>query len=173
MKTIELKLYKFSELSETAKEKAVEDLADINFYYDWWEYVFDDAEKVGIKLTWFDIENYCNGEFYDDPLTVAGKIISLHGSHCDTYKTAEQFINDRDKLVEKYSDGITIDRVDENNEYEFDTDLDDLEAEFLRSILEDYRILLSKEYDYLTSSDAIIETIEANDYDFTEDGKLY
>jgi len=31
---------------------------------------------------------------------------------------------------------------------------------------------LSNEFDYLTSEDAIIETIEANDYYFTEDGKL-
>ena len=29
----------------------------------------------------------------------------------------------------------------------------------------------SHEYEYLTSREAIIETIEANDYDFTENGK--
>ena len=29
------------------------------------------------------------------------------------------------------------------------------------------------EYDYLTGKEAIIETIEANDYDFTAEGELY
>jgi hypothetical protein len=32
---------------------------------------------------------------------------------------------------------------------------------------------LETEYDYLTSEEAIIETIEANEYEFTEDGELY
>lgn len=33
--------------------------------------------------------------------------------------------------------------------------------------------LLEKEYDYMTSEEAIIETIEANDYQFLESGKQY
>ena len=33
--------------------------------------------------------------------------------------------------------------------------------------------MLKANYDYLTSREAIIETIEANEYDFTIDGKLY
>ena len=32
---------------------------------------------------------------------------------------------------------------------------------------------LEKEYDYLTSEDAIIESLQANDYEFTEGGKIY
>ena len=32
---------------------------------------------------------------------------------------------------------------------------------------------LEKEYDYLTSEDAIIESLQANDYEFTEDGNIY
>ena len=37
---------------------------------------------------------------------------------------------------------------------------------------EGYRVMLASEYDYLSSEEAIIETIEANDYDFTAEGKL-
>ena len=48
-----------------------------------------------------------------------------------------------------------------------------LEAEFLKSILEDYSIILQKEYEYLTSREAVEETIEANDYHFTENGNLF
>jgi len=37
---------------------------------------------------------------------------------------------------------------------------------------EEYLSLLRQEYEYLTSKDAIVETIQANDYEFTEEGKL-
>ena len=46
------------------------------------------------------------------------------------------------------------------------------EDDFLQSLCEDYRIILRNEYEYLTSEEAIIETIESNEYYFTEDGKL-
>jgi hypothetical protein len=49
----------------------------------------------------------------------------------------------------------------------------ELDNEFKKSIEEDYRRLLSKEYDYLTSAEAIKETIEANDYEFLSTGKMY
>ena len=50
----------------------------------------------------------------------------------------------------------------------------------LESLLDELRIdacqeiysALQKEYEYLTGDEAIIETIEANEYDFTADGKL-
>jgi predicted transcriptional regulator len=32
--------------------------------------------------------------------------------------------------------------------------------------------MLQKEYEYLTSEEAIIETIEANEYEFTEKGEM-
>ena len=57
-------------------------------------------------------------------------------------------------------------------EYGDPEDLEDLNKEFLRSLCEDYRIILQKEYEYLTSEEAIIETIEVNEYEFTEEGEL-
>jgi len=33
--------------------------------------------------------------------------------------------------------------------------------------------MLQKEYEYETSEEAIVETIKANEYEFTEDGNLY
>jgi hypothetical protein len=38
------------------------------------------------------------------------------------------------------------------------------------AMLEEYIVLLRKEYEYLTSRDAIIETIMANEYLFDESG---
>jgi hypothetical protein len=53
-----------------------------------------------------------------------------------------------------------------------EVDTEDIDANFLRSLLEDYRIMLQKEYEYLTSEETIIETIEANEYEFTEKGEM-
>jgi hypothetical protein len=49
----------------------------------------------------------------------------------------------------------------------------ELESEFEADLISEYAHMLQREYDYLTSEEAIRETIEANDYDFTEDGKLF
>ena len=97
-------------------------------------------------------------------------IIDNHGDTCETYRTAETYLKDKDNLIymaERDENGDFV------NEYDLDGDLDDLDSEFLKSILEDYRIILSKEYDYLTSEEAIRETINANEYEFYEDGEMY
>lgn len=171
----ETKTYKFNELPEDIQNKVIEKYYDINVDYEWWESVYDDAANINLKITEFDINRgrYAKGDFIETAFETANLIIANHGEHCETYKTAKDFITDYNELVKKYSDGININIVIEDNEYEFDNDLDDLEHDFLYSLLEDYAIILKKEYEYLTSREAIIETIEANDYDFTEHGIIF
>ena len=173
MKVRKTNVYDFSELSDEAKENAVLKLADVNIFSDWYENVYYDAEYTALlKITGFDIDrgSYCKGDFIEDAESTAQKIMSEHGKDCETLQTAREYMQNREKLVAKYSDGINTDIVDEDNEYDFDNDCDELGNEFLRSILEDYRIILSKEYDYLTSKEAITETIEANEYEFDVNG---
>ena len=67
---------------------------------------------------------------------------------------------------------MKTDVVAEGNEYAFDGAADDLEYMFLHDLLEDYADILQRECDYLQSEEAIIETIKANEFWFTEDGKL-
>lgn len=175
MKTVQVNIYKFSELSETAKQKAIEKHSDINVDYQWWECTYEDAKNIGLKITGFDLDraDYCKGEFIETPTYIANKIMTEHGEHCETYKTAVNFLAEYVNLAERYSDGIKTDIVTEENEYEFDSEADELETEFLSSLLEDYKTILKHEYEYLTSEEAIIETIEANEYEFTEDGERY
>jgi len=174
MKTVTINIYQFSELTDEAKENAIKKLCDINVASDWWNSTYEDAAQVNLKIKGFDIDrgSYVKAEFIESANNTAELILMNHGESCETYKTAKTFLQDWNNLVSKYSDGVKTDVVTEDNEYDFDNEADDLENEFLESISEDYRIILSKQYDYLTSEDAIIETIEANDYYFTEDGKL-
>lgn len=172
MKTIEIKLYSFSELSEDAKEKAINELQDINFYDDWFDFIYDDAKEIGIKITGFDIDrgSYCNIENFDDWHIIADKIISNHGEHCETYKIAESFLKERDEII---NTAIRDENGDFENEYEIDNLIDDLEEAFKDDLSEEYLSILRKEYEYRASDEGIIEAIEANEYDFTEDGKIY
>jgi hypothetical protein len=175
MKTVTINIYQFSELSDEAKENAIKELYDINTDFDWWNSIYEDARQVNLKIKGFDIDrgSYVKAEFIESANNTAELIIINHGESCETYKTAKSFIEDWNNLVYKYSDGIKTDTVTEDNEYDFDNEADDLEGEFLKSISEDYRIILSNEYDYRTKDEAVIETIEANDYNFTENGILY
>ena len=61
----------------------------------------------------------------------------------------------------------------EYEEYNESDDYKELCEEFQRTICEDYLIILQMECEYLTSEEAVIETIEANEYEFTVDGDLY
>jgi hypothetical protein len=146
-----INIYKFDELSDKAKENALIHLWNVNVdHFDWWNSTYDDAKNIGLKLTGFDLDRgrYCNGEWIGDPTEVAENIIREHGVDCETYKDAHAFLC----LIEP--DGEDI-------------------RGFLHHLLEDYRLMLQEEYEYLISEEAIIEAIEANDYEFTEDGRLF
>jgi len=168
MKTVTLNLYKFNELSESAKETAISELAYINTEIDWWESIYEDAKMIGLKITSFDLDRNRNakGEFITSASEVIEEILGSHGENCETYKTALKYKKSFLGISVKYKDKGE-DNWDEQSEIE------DTEDEFLNDILEDYSIILQHECDYLTSKEQIIETIEANEYDFTEDGKLY
>lgn len=177
MKTIttQTDVYKFVELSEDAQQSAIENLFDINVDYEWWESTYDDAAEIGLKITSFELGrgSKITGELTSSGTCTAYKIIENHGEKCGTYQLAKTFLSDWSKLVEKYSDGVRLDIVAEDNDYEFDQEANDLENDFRKDLLEDYLSTLTKECDYLMSRAAIVETIESNDYDFTVDGKLY
>ena len=173
MRTIETEVYKFAELSEEAKRRVLDKLYDINLDHEWWDSTIDDADRAGLILNEFDLyHGNIDGTFKWSAEECAGLILADHGEECETYKTASEYMKERGELVTKYSDGKDTERVAEDNEYEFDCDCDELDKDFLRSILEDYRIILDKEQQYLSSEEVIIETIEANEYEFTIDGKM-
>lgn len=174
MKTVRIKIYKFNELNEQAQVKAIEQMSDINVYFDWWSFTYQDAETVGIKITEFDLgRGTIKGELNISLTESCELILANHGESCETYKTAKAYLAEWAKLVKEHSDGVDTDKVCEDKQYEFDELADELEKQFRLSILEDYRILLQHEYDYLSSAEAIKETIIANEYDFTADGKQY
>lgn len=176
MRIIEVKLYKFNELNEEAKKKALDKLQLINVEFNnWFDSDYEDANRVGIKITGFDLgrANSISLEFIEGAEEVAREILKEHGEGCDTFEAATNFLKDKDNLVYELSDKIETERVAEGNEEEFDERCDSLEEEFKKEIEACYFKQLHSSYEYLISEEAIKETIEANEYEFTEEGEKY
>jgi len=156
MRTIETVVYNFDELTEDAKNKAVIDFGNINIEDEWWINIFEDAKNIGLEITAFSLDraNYCNGKFINSAEECAENIIKEHGEDCDTYKIAKDYLSDREIILKSMDDS------------------DGADSEFLDNILDAYKSLLKKEYEYQTSDEVIIETIKSNEYEFTIDGKI-
>ena len=161
MKTLQINLYEFSELSDSAKENALSELHGINVDSSfWYEGVEEEVKQYGAKHLHFDIDRrqYCDLGI-TDAKSFALEISKNHGAICETWKTANAYLEALEKLEKRL--GRTGTRAEA------------LSSGFIRAIQYDYLKLLETSYDYLTSKEAIIETIEANSYTFTESGKLY
>ena len=171
-----INVYRYDELSEEVKERVLERMSDVNVDYKWWEFVFEDAETIGLKLEAFDLGStyrgaYCDGTWIDDAEEAAEKILQEHGEECETYKDALDFQAELKQAMLIYERHEDYDP--ESMEFEDSAEYEDMCEEFLRTLLEDYRIILEKEYEYLTSEEAIVDTIEANEYEFTKDGEIW
>ena len=162
--TINERVYHFEELTPEAQDKAIEELANIiqvDVFYA--ESILEDAKEAGINIDEYDLyRRTIGGKLTESAEDVANKIIADHGPDCDTYKTARAYLGELSTL--KGIHGIA-DMEDE------DLDTEDIDNDFRRAILEDYLSLLRREYEYQGSREAIIETINANEYGFFEDGK--
>jgi hypothetical protein len=175
MRIIEIKLFKFEELSKEAQQIAINKNLEINLNYEWWDSIYEDAKNIGLKINGFDLDRNknCTGNLSQAFEDICIDIIKNHGEECETYKTAKKYLSKFNNLVTQYSDGIETEKVKEDKEWDFDNDCKNLEIDFLNDILEDYSNILQKEYEYLYSDESIKETLIANEYYFTEEGKIY
>ena len=176
MRTIEIKAYQFKELDETTKQKVIEDNLHINVEHDWWDCTYETLRECGIKVNSFDIgrRQECEIKFLEEEHWVATNIVNTFGEAMEIVKDAKNFIKDRDTLVKKYGEGNDTDGYSVKYELydDFDEDVEGIAIDLKKNL--EYEILrwLRDEYEHLTSKYAIIETIEVNEYEFTEEGKL-
>ena len=176
MKEIVTKVFEFDELDDAAKDKAREWYREGAIDHDWWENTFEDASRIGLRITSFDLGRGENitGEFkyFDQARQCASLIMSEHGLNCRTFKTAESFLSAMKALDEE------IAKADGDNEESPDYEVwqdkrGELEEEFLRSLLRDYLHILRDEMEFLMSDEQVDESIRINEYTFTETGKRF
>lgn len=149
--------YTFDELNDSAKEVA-RDWFRESLDGEWsWKAIKDDAEMVGLNVC--ELGRVNDGSFVVNAIDTADRITKEHGDMTETYKSAQDFLHAH-ALVDADLENNTIE--DQQQE---------LETEFLKSILEDYRIMYEKEVEYQASNEQVDDSIRTNAYTFTEDGK--
>lgn len=164
-----INIYQFNELSENAKENAINRLSNINIDHDWFYY--DDAETVGCKIEGFNLDRaQIDFSLCESLENVCNLILKNHGEKCETYYLASKTLDSLKELQSKLEGAKSVENDDDI--YDLENEIEELEKEFEKNLGEEYLSMLNREYDYLTSSEAIIETIEANEYEFLENGQL-
>lgn len=143
------KVYKYKELNEKAKEMARDWYRGHLNDDEWWEYVYTDAENIGLHINGFSLEeNTINSELTKDAEQVCKIIFAEHGEQCDTYQFALKWT----------AQFITGDHDD---------------TDFRRRLQSIYLKHLDAEWTYINSNESIADNIECNEYEFTQDGKRY
>jgi hypothetical protein len=169
MKEITIKLYEFDDLSVDVQRKVIERHRRINVNGCWYDSIYEDAKKIGLKINEFSIyyqrirgeviTSAKRGEFITSAIDCAINILKEHGEQLETYEMALNFINDRFKIHREKS----VDKC---------RDLRDNIDDFKRSLLEYYFINIRREYGYQLSDKMVIKSIRANGYTFEEDGTI-
>lgn len=153
MKEKTIKIYTFDELLPKVQEKVIERFRE-TISYDFSDWILEDANTVGVKITAFDIyEKVCEIEFRHSDIATAEAITKEHGESCETYKAAKEYLN----------------AITENTPEEEEQKLTD---RFKKSIEKEYLRMLTAEYDYTQSDEHIIEFIKDNEYYFRENGTI-
>jgi hypothetical protein len=203
MKTIEIKLYSFNELSEEAKKVAIEEIQNDNNFldYDWYESTYEHYFEI-IKEAGFEIDKIYFSGFWsqgdgamfeysniDDSLKLEF-IESLDLSTMrknwiinNTYITGKghQSGNYYHENSCNHSIYFEVDNGDLNYTSTFYQWLQSFEDSFNEFIIKKYKNLctdiyaaLKKEYYYLESDEAIKEYLEQDEYkQYLETGKVY
>jgi len=164
MKTIEIKVYKFEELDKQTKEKVIDNYRNINVEdFQWYDWIKDDFNRLGLEIQEFDLgrRNYVKIyiENFED---TSNYIIEEFGDSVAIKQTAKNYINEYEKIQANFKEDEDIER-----------EVELLDEQYEKEYSEDILSYLRANYEWETSDEAVINTIEANDYDFTTEGKIY
>lgn len=173
--TKEYTVYDYNDLlaNKELKERVLENHYDINVNFDWWEWIVDN---------WIDENDKKGIEFIRKSLEF--DLYRYRGCKCDYEVNIDKLLpyieslTDKEKKIVKY--------LIDNGICEYDsyiTDQHPLVKKMMNKLFKEIERMeglarndlyykLDKEYEYLTSEEAILETIQANEYEFLEDGTI-
>ena len=164
MKTIEIKVYKFEELDEQTKEKVIDNYRTINvedtFWYEW---IKEDFNRLGLEIQEFDLgrRNYIK-IYIDNFKDTSESILQEFGDSVGVKQTAKNYLDQYNKILSNFKEDEDIER-----------EVEILDDQYEKEYSEDILSYLRSNYEWEITDEAVINTIEANDYDFTTNGKIY
>jgi hypothetical protein len=191
-------VYSYDELSERAKQTALENLWQINTDYEWGDYIFDDAKECA-KLIGIDIDDIFFSGFSSqgDGAQFTGryeyapdgaKAIREHAPQDqELHKIADALqliqrrhfyklsasVSSSGRYSHEYCTDITVYDEHGADGLYVDAETDETVTDLLRDFMRWIYSRLETEYEWQTSREVIEESIRANEYEFTADGELY
>lgn len=198
MRTQTVRIYQFSELSDSAKETARQWYRENGFDYQWWDCTVEDIKTALEIIGFYDLEIFFSG-FYSqgDGACFIGRYSYEKGAlkrvkseypqwqSLHTLVEQLQLLNRQyfytlsfglEKICHRYQHENTVSvsyvERDDGKEITDDNIFDEIEEITRDFMCEIYRMLES-EYEYLISDDQVDEAITANGYEFTENGDFY
>lgn len=194
MRTACKTVYTYPELSESAQAKARDWYREGGFNYEWWGGVYDDARTVaalmGVEVGdiyfsgfWSQGDGACFEGSYayaaggvDAVIDYAPKDYKLHGiaealrdAQRPEFYQLEASVRHRGQHSNSFCTVIAVTRDGYNAAAGPAEDV----CEALRGLMQWVYRQLESEYEHLSSDGAVAETIAANEYEFTEDGKRH
>ena len=188
MKTYTINTYNFEELSEEAKEKAIEQFREKLYYNnDFAEWAIDDCYLLEPKDNELDelfgkdrpeiiIKNNRKIYFSLD----RNRYINIqHATEITSEYHFLKWLGLTNELIDKTFFTITEDSII-FEDYSFDNEITEKEQEILSNAIdkfeqhcEDILNRIEADIEYQFTDEAIKEYIEANEMEFTEDGEIY
>lgn len=198
MQTKTITLYNFDELAENVQETVLENLYSVNIDHEWWDCTYHEAGQIG-SILGIEIDNiYFSGfSSQGDGACFEGSYSFEKGSAkaIRKYAPKDGTLHDlADRLValqkplfycltarvkqsghyyhERCTDINIYAEMDNGSEFFVTSDIENELEDILRGFMSWIYRRLEKEHDYLTSPEAIKECIEANEYQFRENGEI-
>lgn len=171
MRTTKLNIYKFNELSQAAKDKAIEDNRDINVDCDWWDY--DGIVNLdGIRCTpkYFDLDQ---GRYLQVDTHIDDEKL-----FCNALKIPERFhVHASIKFINNAGGPLQNTRIEVGFDFKIISKkmqgiIDTAISVWYAAINQAWHDLHNDYHDRL-SHDMVAESLIANEYEFLENGKIY
>lgn len=194
IKTIEKEVYSFEDLktNEELKEKVLQKYYDINVDYDWYDFIYEDAKTIGdimgIKIDNIYFSGFssqgdgaCFDGYYSYKKNSVKELIAYAPLDKELLRIAtglkdiqkKHFYNLSATIKHSghyYNSGCTEINVQTDKTDYYDCyELEDL----LRSFMDWIYTQLDKNYEFYTSEEAILETLEVNEYEFDSKGNIF
>lgn len=199
METKTIQVFEFKELEDEVKEKVLDKHREINLDYDWWDFIIEDFIQEAGELGFLIKEEDVTFELDRGPhFNVNTKGIDIkkdilkgytiyayiyiksgystlgYGINSDfelvieeLHKGDAQIIKKEDRETDEL-EGVVSDMIWSGVEEKLNAKIQDLV-----NLCEEYYKRLKSEYEYMLSDEGIIDTIEANEFKFLKDGRVF
>ena len=197
----EVKVYSLEDIKSNPEllEKVIEKHRDINVYFDWWDFIYENFKEYNDEH--FDIEKIYFSGFWSqgdgamfEYSDISNKLRDIFIDGLDLSPMRKGWLRNNASVSgkgvqrglyyhEKSCSHSIYWEVDNGDLYwdrplyqwieSFANDFENFIEELYVNLCADLYSTLEKEYTHLTSDESILESLEINDYEFTEDGNIY